>query len=511
MARWGTFPWGNGTKWGASDVTETLAYGLEIDWNGDGSFDGSSEASYMIAWSSFRGRRNMLRSTGTGFESIQTGTLTITLDNNDDRYTTRNTSSPLYPNVVPGKEIRFRVRDMSQTGTVIYPVFYGTIIDIEPQYNNVIITAEDGWRFLRTYSAGVATQEDITPDEAAGLLLDSIGWPERWGRDLDSFSDLIPYWWASGNRKAGTELEDLLNSFLGHFFVDNAGRARVSGRISVSSSAADLFQDQLLKDFRNPQPWENQYNVTRIKVHPRVVASSGTIYQMTGTAPSIQPGASLTIFADYRYNNLLVPAINVITPVATTDWLTNTQADGLGSDKTANCTLSFTDFGDTAKMKFTNNDAGTVFLIAPKIRGQAVYESSSADVTYPTDLDTVQQKRQFLLDLIWQQDINAAESFTQAFGDFLDRDNLFPVVSIENRPELQYAADLFDIVSLTIVQKGIDGLSFKVSGISHKSDPSIRTCQRVTTELLLEPYISSSDFWIWDTASEFDTKTIFGF
>lgn len=508
--RFGVHKFGDGSLFGPSDATSTLSYGVEIDWDGDGLFDGTNEADRMVSWSSFRGRQNLLRPNGAGFENVQTGTLTIVLDNSDDRYTSMNASSPLYPNVEEGKEVRFRVRDMS--GSVSsYPVFYGRIDDIQTQGRFCTLKIEDTWRVLRTGPSTVKVYQNITPDTAAGYILDSISWPTRWGRDFDTFADIIPYWWASGNSTAAEELENLASSFLSFFCIDASGQAKFISRTTVGASAANYFQEEILKDFNNRQSGKNRYNVMRIKTHPRTQATTGTIYQQTGTAPSIAAGATLTLFVDYKYNNINCPAINIIAPVATTDYTANTLANGTGTDKTSNVSVTLTDFGDTAKIVIVNSDASTVYMTLLKVRGDAIYEASSADITYPTNLDSVVLKKQFLLDLKNQQDINAAISFAGVYGPFLDQQNLFPAIKIENRPTLQYPPDLFDVVSLTVTQKGIDGLSFRVGGIQHQSDASIKTCQRVTTTIFLEPYISSASFWVWDTASVFDTSTIFGY
>jgi len=517
--RWGIGLWSgdHGDRlWGASTPVPNVGYGLEIDWHDYGSFTGDSEANRMISWSMFRGRRNMLLSTGGGFESIQTGSLTIVMDNSDGRYDGWNAASPLYPNVSPGHDVRFRILDMS-TNTK-YSVFFGTLVDIIPSgYGTskpcVTLKIEDGWRYLRTIPASVAVQTTPTVDAAAALVLSSAKWPTRWGSSLDSFADVIPYYWALGGNFAGAELENLANAYLSHFYIDNTGKARLQNRTTISATVQNYDEGTSLKNIGNPQPWTNRFNVTRIKTHPRKAAASGTIYQLNGATPSILPGAaqSLTLLVGYTYNNTPCPAISVITPVATTDYTANSLANGSGTDKTANCSVVYTDFGDTGKITITNNDASLVYLTSLRVRGSAIYESNVSDVTYPTDMSTVPQPRQFVLDLLAQQDINVGLSFSQVLGPFLALNHPFPVVQIESRPALQYAPDLFDIVSASFPTIGVNGISFRVAGIEHSSDTTLENCQKVTTTFYLEPYISPNAFWLWDTASTFDTLTVFGY
>ena len=127
--------YGTGQTYGTAEatygfhaITSILAWGVEVDWDGDGVFDGSNEAPYMTSISVSRGRKRQLKSTGYGFESISVGKLTMEFVNNDGRYDGWNTSSPLYPNVTYGRDVRVKVLDWA-TGN-IEPVFYGVISDI---------------------------------------------------------------------------------------------------------------------------------------------------------------------------------------------------------------------------------------------------------------------------------------------------------------------------------------------------------------------------------------------
>lgn len=103
--------------------------------------------------------------------------------------------------------------------------------------------------------------------------------------------------------------------------------------------------------------------------------------------------------------------------------------------------------------------------------------------------------------------MNVATDFSNILGPFLADDNMFPIVQLEGRPALQFAPDLFDVVSLTSAKYGVSGESFRVAYIEHES--LTETCQAVRTKFYLEAYISGADYWIWDT-SVFDTTTIFG-
>jgi hypothetical protein len=502
MSRWDTFFWDDDTLWDSGAETENaLAWGIEVDWDGDGVFDGANEAAQLKGFSSFRGRR-MYLSTSTGFESIVTGRARIVLANRDGRY-----DAWTHPEVTDGREVRVRVCDL-RTG-VTYPIFYGVITNIEASnYQDaptVVLTVEDGWRNLWRTSARVVMQENITVDTAIGLVLDAAKWPSRWGRNLDLSSDNISYFWSSGNIKAATELERLAQSFLGLFYIDATGKARYTTRTNTPSSVADFVQEELLKDMVLAQPWENRRNITRIKTHPLSSAAT-TLWELVGSVPSIESGTPLVLWGNYTYNNQPVSGKDVITPAATTDWTANTSSTGSGTDKTSEVTLTFYDLGDTAKMVFTYNGGGTIFLTSAKIRGDALYEVSVTDVTYPADTSSITDPREFILDLPWLQDVNAALDFSRVIGPFLAVAHPFPTVKVDGRPELQFVMDLFELVTATIDRVGIGGVAFRVAGIEHQSMGD--NCQRVVSTYWLEPYIAGEVYWTWPVTN-FGVDTIF--
>lgn len=514
--RYGVNKYGDGKLYGASDTRQALAWDVSIDWDEDGVFE-ANEAERLTYVKVTRGRSELLQPIGQGFQSVSTGKAVVTLRNEDGRFDGWNSVSPLYPNVNYGKDIKIRVRDLSQSGTVIYPLFRGTIIDIVPVgYGNdakVMIYASDGMDLLRNYVARVAMQENITPDEAIGLILDSINWPSKYGRDLDVSFDNIRYWWASGNQQAMSAINDLAISFLGYFFIDTSGAACFRTRSSLGDSVVNYPQAYMLKDVDNPQPYDILRNTTRLRVHPRTQAATGAIWQLVGTPPSVLTGAdnALTLFANYTYNNAPVPAINVVSPVATTDFLINSQSDGGGSNLTGSCTVTMTDFGDTAKLVITNNSGSTGYITFLRMRGDAIYEPNVSDVTYPADPATVTRPRELILDLLWQQDVNVAVDISNVMGPFYAGRHPMPRVKVDDHPELQFPIDLFDIVTVDLDYLGLSGENYRLGHIEHETDSGFENCQKVQTRLSLEPYVSADAFMQWDTASEWDTETVFGY
>lgn len=503
--RFGLNKFGDGKLFGPSDSRDALAWDVSFDWDGDGIFE-VNEARYLQGVKVSRGRKSLLKKNGVGFEPIRTGTATVTLKNKDGRFDAWNASSPLYPDVGYGKDARIRVRDL--TGSNIYRIFRGKVTNIVPtgygSDSQVAVYLSDGLDFLRNTPAGFSLQTNISPDAAIGLILDAAKW--RGGRSLAIGSDLIPYCWSSGNRKAMAVIEDLSNSFLGYFFCDNDNVAKFVTRSTVGSSVADYPQEYLLKDIDNPLPFDISRNITRLKLHPRQQSSLTTLWQTVGQPYELAPGAvnARIIFCSYSYNNQSVPATSVVD----NNFEANTLSTFLGTDKTAECTITVESLGETAKVTLVNNSAGNVH-IRFELEGFAVYENYTSDITYPNDVSAVANPRELAFDLPWQQDPNVGRDLANVMGPFFAGLHPMPHIRVQNRFTLQFTPDLMDIVSASIPKIGLTGESFRVGGIELKTLTD--NCQSVVSDFWLEPYVSADDYMQWDTASLWDTETIFGY
>jgi hypothetical protein len=405
-----------------------------------------------------------------------------------------------------------RVRKLD--AETVYPVMRGKVTGINPSgYGSrptVDFVVSDGLAYLRNTYSRVALQQDVTVNEAIELVLAGAKW--KWGNNLDVTSEAIPYWWSSGNVIAMTELERLATSFLGYFFAGRDGRARFIARGTPYEPVAVLEQSELLKDVGNPQPYDIYRNVVRLKVHPRISAATGTIFELQSdisAIPAIPAGQTLILFGDYSYEGNRVPALNVITPVPTTDYLLNSQSDGLGTNLTSSVVLMFYDFGDTFKLAMHNGSGSTGYPVLLKVRGDAIYETDTVDVTHPDDIDSVLQPRELFIDLVWQQDINIAQDIAGVQGAFWSMLHPLPIVRIDTRPELQFGLELFDVVEVNLAKLGLSYATYRIGGIEHATYGS-DNCQNIITTVWLEPYVSAGDYMQWDTNSVWDSTTKFG-
>lgn len=497
----------NTRLYGAGAETTNLIWRLLVDWDGDGTFDGSNDAIYMTDCDLKRGRDFYIKKDSdgkaSGFEPMKVGKLKVALDNTNGRYDAYNTTSPLYPYILPGRYIDLSV---NYNGTV-YPVFAGKITDIQSEGGEepkAFIEAEDGMRRLQDYDATVAVQTNIDVDEAIGLVLDDVDYPTLWGRNLEDSGDVLSYWWADDRAK--TEIQRLADAEFGNFFVAADGAATFYSRHHTNTAVLTLTAADFLKRIPLPQPWDVVRNIIKVTAHPPQVVTSQTLWTLADK-PVVKAGESFTVWTPYTYNGSAVSAENVIQPVATTDYTVNTAEDGSGTNLTASCTVtSFTDFGKTAKVVLTNGSAFDGYVTLEQVRGDAVtFPNASLQIAEDATSQATYDPRTLAIDSQWMQSSSLAADFAQYLASFLNTPKRFLEVQVEGRPDIQFTPDLLDVIDTTIAKLNVDD-NYKVGSIAMKwLTPN---GQAVLTTWKLEPFPDLSGYWQF-TATIGQT-TIFG-
>jgi len=472
--------------------TDNLLWAVEVDWDNDDLFDGQNEAPYMYDFQSSRGRDYYIRPNVDGFEKMPVGEAVVRLYNDTGRYDPYNADGPLYGNLKSGCKVRIRVKN--GTDGEFYPVFTGLLDGIIPygRRGTVDLIIKDGWSFLHESDARAAIQQDITADTAIGTILDYVAWPEQWGRSLDIGPDNINYWWASKAKAKGL-IESLSESGMGLVFIARDGALTYYSRHNDDEPVMTLTEDKFLKDISINQPGKFTRNIIGVQAYPKVLRDLQVIWTLN-EIPLLGAGESYTVWSYYNYNGKNVPAVDVVEPVAGVDYTANSQEDGGGVDYTGNLTRTFRDLGETAVTTITNGDASpSAYLTLLQIRGKPVDSPDVAEmVGYGDGYET--NPKAFNLDLPWLQDTNVAQDFANFLAGFLLANPIFPRGFIEDRPEIQFALELFDKVTLNLETWGINDI-FQVSKIKHKW--LNKSGQLVRTELLFEPTygVGGGEYW----------------
>lgn len=152
-------------------------------------------------------------------------------------------------------------------------------------------------------------------------------------------------------------------------------------------------------------------NASIIRAHPVITDTSLKVLYKLGT-PLYIPGRTAEFSAHYTDPSGLsqVSGTNMQTPVATTDYLANTAADGSGTNKTSDIVVTATYYGDTVYYSIANNAGTPVYMTFLQARGYGIYygnsiestkddTTSQADYGYaPFQFDQKYQKNAYLAD-----------------------------------------------------------------------------------------------------------------
>lgn len=495
---WGTFVWGDLTnpRW-------SFTWLIDVDWDGNGAYDGTNEAlvGHLQSVNIIRGRQFFLKSDGSGFQPVSTGTVQLVFLNNDGRYNPYNVSSPIYPYLQQNQKMRIRLED-DVTG-VIYNVFAGYIDDIRPNMGKYLSTAtlyaSDGLERLGVKEiTSSQVYQTIRFNAAISQALFDAGWSGQ-TRVSTTVTDSMPYWWESGRTATG-EIQDLANAASGIFFVANDGAATYLSSVGTDSSVVTLTEADIQLDYgvQVPTPREIIRNKVTVYSRARTAQSLAALWKISGTPPQIASGATLTIWASLAYNGAACAATSLTVPVATTDYTANTKADGTGTDKTAKLTIIFTPFATAARLDITNTDAGSVYLTLAQVRGIAITPDDYTYALSQNDTSIAKYTEQDLtIQTDWLQDINTATSKAQTLTNKLSIPRQFPRVMVKRAAlDKSLSADLFSIVTVNFPTPGISD-ELRVGYMTHTW--TIQESNVIDTLIYLEPNLlgSASGNWIF--------------
>lgn len=478
-------PLGSDRYLGRGPSRQKLLYQIIIDWDMDGDIDGWNEFLWLIpaTLEINRGRENFVKPNGDGFERIEVGNASFELDNYSGRYDPRNTDSPLYPHLLTTKERNAKILVKNTDDGELKALITGRMVDFQPSSDGrgrkrMRVRLADATIQLQGVQTNIDIQTEIKTNEAIAAILDDIGWP--WGSNLENAVETIPYWWVFG-RSPFLEIHELTESELGQFFVAANGDATFQSRYHIDYAPLALNGGEIGPEIIERQPAETLRDKVVVKIHPRVVRATGTIWTLQDAPGSLAAGESVELWPEYSYDGQPAPAVNVLTPVASVDYDANENALGSGADLTANLSVSLTNFGAGGKLVVSNTGATGLYYWL-QVRGDALDAP-----------DTVSKKagsgdRVFVLDLPWQQKVASGKDAADYLHEALsDPAKYYLTISVTGLPDKQFEKDLMDWIDLTIANRKISAL-FRISKIRHRAVAR----SLVQTTFWIEPLVGVS-------------------
>lgn len=386
------------------------SYKLYVDWANDGSFASSGDdITNDVRWSPAvtiqRGRDQMRE-----MSPPMVGAAARRVENRTGTYSSQNTGSAIYPNVLPGRP------------TAIDAVYGGTTYQIErgfldvpkeapgPTTLAVDLPSLDGLAKLKAARVSTAMLTNVTTDVAIAAVLDAAGWTAA--RSLDTGATTLARWWVD-DIDAFTAIRDLVYSEgpPAIFYVDGSGtlvfESRhyrfLTGRCTSSQvTLRSNGSEPLFTDFTYDPGVKSVVNSASVPVRSYAVAALAVIW--TGPA-SVTLGAGET--RTYTVSTTADGFTGALAPVAATDY-------ALTSGTLTSATLNRTS-GSTAKLTLVDGGTGCT-LTGLQVRAQPV---TTSEQTVSSTLDTSASQTAYGLRTLptdftpaWLPDVDTATDYS---------------------------------------------------------------------------------------------------
>lgn len=349
-------------------LSSYVSLSVKVDWDADSNFDGEGEdvsADVRYPLVTRRGR-------SSATDGTSAGTGQFSLRNGEGTYTPFYASSPLYPNVLPGREV---IVVATYNGTE-YPVFRGRCTPEAGRFasdGEMMFSMIDAFEELRKGKITTELLQDLRVDEVIGQVLDDIGWdPMR--RILEPSPETLAVFANEAFKEDPlTVLQRAAHQDIGGvFLIDREGNAWFQSRdhraMQTSFITLEEQFDELVPSLRQ----EDLVDTVRgAYARFTVGAALSAVYTMSSTGRAIYPGTDERNTFEVTFNG--VGATGTIEPIATTDYTANSSPDGSGTDKTAQLLVS--SFAASSKggvISFENLDSSPVYITALQVRGYAI-------------------------------------------------------------------------------------------------------------------------------------------
>jgi len=467
-----------------------MSWRVLIAWDGDTYVDETANVYYAEYK---RGTTHLLKPDGKGFEKPTPGSGKLLVRNGDGRYDAFNTSSPIYPNVVPGRPVVLQVA----VDDVWYTRFRGRVADIRPTKSRGARAAElklvEDWAILDS-AAYTDVYENVYADEAITHILDRVGWPAD-KRALDPGLDIHRYWWAGGD-KALDEILSVASAEFGRVWLDADGILHFKNRHALYEYAAELNASNLRPETSLSQPWDVVRNTIYVPVSSFRTLENVEVWTLTQPI-FVGGGATVTVWANYTYENMPV-RVTQLYDIQPGDVTANTSADGSGDNMTAVVDVTVTSLSSVARIDLHNTSRTPLYVTAFVLRGDGlqVIEASTVVVQDATSVDRF-GLREFRVETPWVENASVATDYANFLRVWLAQPVAYPQVVLRGQPTVQAKLDVGQIVSVDLPEEYLYGDYLILSIDERWLDKNGRVFE---TKVTLNPQFAfDKNFWTFPT------------
>lgn len=378
----------------------------------------------------------------------------------------------------------------------------------------------------RARLAGLPVQVDTQSDALFTTLVNAVDRPPPNGTRVGSGSDIYPFALDNVQDEGAfvyDELDKLALSEYGYIFVEAGelvfeGRRRRGGTSNVRYA---LDEDQQIIAMGLTRGRDEIINRAQVSIHPRRRDAAATTVLFTlGSAIEIPRNTSVTIncpYVDPNQQAQRVGGIDMVTPVAGTDYSFNTQEDGTGTDVTFQLSIQATFGGNTASLEIANDGPSDGFIPAGglQLRGRGLYdfEPVIADQRIQASIDTYGENA-VGYDMPHQsRPQNAVDLAAYLLDLYEDPTTRVETVTFIGNWDDEAAENLFNLeiseqVSITAPTVGLSAVPYFVNG--WKLEVEMSGLVRCTWDLAP---VNLAQYWILDVTgrTELDQTTVLGY
>lgn len=449
-----------------------------VDWNQDGDFGDSNEdiSGYVLSVDISRGRSSWN-------DQFAAGRCSLMLDNQTGLFSVYKAAGALFGSLLPGPAVKVTATH----NAVTYPLYYGYLSELgeERQVEGaplVPLTALDAFDVLSRAKVRLDLLEGKRIDELLDAILDDADFSASL-RDLDVANTTLDRFWIYRGNGLDAVQSAAKQELGGQLFVDASGNVCFRERYSRAGAAtyATLTGMRAIRGLGiNRQQLYDKVHYQRAGLSADTVNT--VLFSQVPSGYRLAPGLN-SIYGEYQ-----VAGKSVVSPVATTDYLANAQADGLGVDKTGQVTVdSFTSYGGGFSLVLNNLDSADVYLTLNSsasfnVRGLAVRQSTDdrmVEVDTPSPIvagQTLQDSFDYNDDALA---IRAKAMFdAQTFSGAIPR----PVIDVSPRSDAEMAMALGAELGSKLVVSNTSGLyptqmsdTFYVENITLSLGPGVKS------------------------------------
>lgn len=257
----------------------------------------------------------------------------------------------------------------------------------------------------------------------------------------------------------------------------------------------------------------------QVSIHPRRrdTAATSVLFSLSSAA-EVQRNTSVVLQCPYRdpaQRAQRVGGVDMVAPVASTDYVGNTAEDGSGADITSQFTVTSVPGGNSAAVTVTNNGPLDGWLTTLQLRGRGLYnfEPVISDIRDDASI-AAYGENPLAYDMPYQalpaNALDTAQFLLNLNKSARTRATTVTYLANWSMETVEQAFNLAisDRVSITCAAAGLDGAVFFVNGITME----IRRSGLVLVTYDLSP-ADLTEYWLLEVAgrTELDETTVLGY